>query len=171
MSASDHLSTDQSGRYQYHLQHDWSGAKYLNVYKGEHRVGNMGVYPDDYDENDEPLDEPVARVGGMSVAPGHRHIVPTMIGVMHNHMENYEGTRLVPSANLSEHSSRLVQKLQGRGLVTENRESGVSNDIGFGGPVYTPEHLRKGNRLNTEEVSHGRKFMRQQLKETRRERQ
>lgn len=168
MSADEHLSKAQTERYQYHLQHDWSGARYLNVYKGEHRVGNMGVYPEDYDDNDEPLDEPVARVGGMSVAPGHRHIVPTMIGVMKNRMDVEEDLKLVPSTNLSEHSSRLVQKLQGRGLVTDSRESGQSNDIGFGGPVLTPPHLRKGQRLHTEEVDQGRKLMRQQLRETRR---
>lgn len=161
MSASDHVSKAQTGKYEYHMEGgDYTNdARGINVYKGDKMAGTMTVLPDS---------DRTANVYFMGVDPRHRHIVPTMIGIAQREMSAY-GMELQPSTDLSEHSSRLVRKLQGRGLVTGSAESEASNDIEFRSYNATiPENRREGRRLNTETVSLGRNHMRQQLRETRR---
>lgn len=164
MSASDHVSKAQTGKYEYHMEGgDYThSARAINVYKGEKMAGTMTVTPDS---------DRTAEVYFMGVDPRHRHIVPTMIGLAQREM-SASGMTLQPSTDLSADSSRLVRKLQGRGLVTGSAESEASNDIEFRhyNATILP-HQREGRRLNTSTVALGRSHIRQQLKESRRGRE
>jgi hypothetical protein len=148
---------DNVNKYQFHRQRDpYVNVSDYNVYKGSTQVGEMTVVHSVHDS-------PNWKVDWLGVDPEHRHIVPTLLGVGQVDAEA-EGKSLMPSHNLSEHSSRVVQHLQKRGLVTQSAETEPSNDIGFRMGKYVHPNDRQGERLNTGHVEGGRHLIRKALK-------
>ena len=151
-------AVDNVSKYQFH-EHAYSpNISQYYAYKGNEEVGSMSIY-----HHPVITPEGEAEVAGMRVAPGHRHITGTMIGIAASKMAE-KGLKMTPSDDLSEHSSRLVGHLQDRGLVTGTRFADATNDIDFLPSRPVPATHRLGQRLNTDEVNEGRQHIRRLLK-------
>lgn len=152
MSANEHVS-----KYQFHLmaspsiEHPNPNVEIYAAYKGDEEVGSMTIHPD--------VGPGKAKVAGMRVAMGHRAVGPTLLGLASVRAEGRQ-EKLIPPSDLSKHSSRLIQGLQGRGLVTEDRSTRVKNNLDFDTPSRVRPEYRMGTRLNTETVDEGRAYVR-----------
>jgi hypothetical protein len=160
VAASDHVSQAQSGKYQYHRQSDYDKTSY-RVYKGEEEIGGLHISHRDpetgyeWDEDEGPVPHTASE---MKFARGHSAAAMTTIGIAAQ-QALAEGSKLMPDRDLSEHSSKLVRGLQGRGLVTGSAPTGVTNSMTFMTPQLAHRDWRQGARLNTDEVSSGRQFI------------
>lgn len=153
MSADEHVS-----KYQFHVMAhptENPSVEIYAAYKGDQEVGSMTIHPD--------VGPGKAKVAGMRVAQGHQHVGTTMLGVAAVRAEA-RNEKLIPPTDLSRHSSRLIQGLQGRGLVTENRSTAVKNRLDFDTPSRVLPEYRMGRRLITEEVDEGRQHVRHLVK-------
>ena len=162
LSASDHVSKAQSGKYEYRRNTDYD-TSYYHIYKGDRRAGRMDIQHFD-DEGYDDYEPTQHKVALLQMAKGHGAAAMTALGIAQNRAAA-EHNKLTPDTSLSPFSSRLVQNAQRRGLVTESRESGVSNYTTHMIPSdpMPPNQYRPGRRLNTEEVDAGRQTIRQML--------
>lgn len=87
-----------------------------------------------------------------------------MLGIAENAARS-EGTTLLPSEDLSKHSSRLVKRLKGTGAVKADASTQVTNSIQFE-PGYDlgPRPRELSSRLPEEQVQAGRQTVRGLLK-------
>jgi hypothetical protein len=90
-----------------------------------------------------------------------------MLGIAEN-AARAEGTSLLPSEDLSKHSSRLVGHLKGTGAVSEHASTRVTNEIQFS-PEYDlgPRPIEASRRLPEAQVEAGRKTVREVMKGSR----
>ena len=147
-------------KYQFHKETDFDRTSFL-VYKGDKEVGGLHVTHRDehgyeWDEDNGPAPH---RVSGMKFAKGHSAAAMTAVGIA---AENAvaAGSKLTPDDDLSKHSSKLVQGLQRRGLVTESADTNVTNQMDFMDEWHAYPEDRQGERLTTGTVSRGRRFIR-----------
>src|SRR5262245_16386798 len=88
----------------------------------------------------------------------HRGVVPTLLGIAEHHAQNL-GQTLVPSTDLSEHSSRLVGHLKRKGVLgaeTSDPEEGGTNAIQFSSLGYVQAKDRQGQPIPEHQVKAGR---------------
>ena len=150
MSANESIS-----KYQFHLMAHPDNAnpnvEIYSAYKDDQEVGSMTIHPD--------VAPGKAKVAGMRVAQGHRAVGPTLLGLAAVRAD-WRMEKLLPPSDLSRHSSKLIQGLQGRGLVTGSASTKVKNRLDFDSPSRVLPEYRMGRRLNTDTVNEGRAYAR-----------
>lgn len=162
MAASDHVSQAQSGKYQYRRNTDYDST-YYHVYKGDMHVGKMEIsHMDDEGYDDHEGSPYINKVSLLHMAKGHGLAGMTALGIAQNRAAEY-GSKLTPDASLSRYSAPLVQKLQGRGFVTEGRPTEVTNTMSHMIPRPANPY-RPGYALRTDEVNEGRQTIRGMMK-------
>lgn len=169
MSASDHVSQAQSGRYQFHREDDF-GETHYRIYRDDRRVGRMTISHGDDDDWDEYSggygQSREHKVALLQMVKGHSAAGMLALGVAHN-VASDEGVKLTHDSSLSHYSSRLVQNAQRRGLVTEDRPNAQTNMVAHMLPAEEPSHYKPGERIRTDEVNAGRRTIRKMVKQGR----
>jgi hypothetical protein len=176
------------------LKHEQVGNLSVNVKVGQReRIGQVPHLPEDYDDewyegrktssavgdNPEWATHSQPRQGRLFpyTAPTKpEHEVHELFGTKEDRVGNMtmlgmaenaareEGATLLPSTDLSQHSSRLVGKLKMAGVVDSDASTRVTNDSQF----HEPWSIRMGGkaRVPAEEVEAGRQTVRKTLKDS-----
>jgi hypothetical protein len=146
-----------------------------------HHIAKEGV---EYGTNQGTMFHTVVQGGhtltSLMATTGEEHLIPGLIGKAAMHSERTHGRRPLPSANLSEHSAKMVQNLVDRGILRnpsyvlpgdDPSEVQATNDYGRYEGNNAVRTMARGatpeNAVPANEHLMGSQFVRRELRATR----